>query len=107
MNRVREHSKTELLQGLLFGFLVPFVSYAVLLLLNEKISGFLFSGNRSDQLILDNRTVGILAVCFNLIPFHRFDRNRKTKAMRGILLSTFILIILWLYIYGKEAMTLS
>ena len=66
MNRLKENQKTELAKGILAGLLVPFVSYAVLLLLNEKISALIFKEVLKDDLILDIKTVAILAICFNL-----------------------------------------
>lgn len=107
MNSIRQNPKSEVAKGILFGFLVPFVFYAILLLLNEKLSVLLFERVLKEDLILDPKTVAILSICFNLIPFHLFDKKRQTKAMRGIMFSTFILVVLWLFIYGKEALTLS
>ena len=107
MNRLKENQKIEVGKGILFGLLVPFISFAVLLMLNEKISALLFKEVLKEDLILDRKTVAIFAICFNLIPFHLFDKKRQAKAMRGIMLSTFMLVVLWLYVFGKEALTLS
>ena len=107
MNRLKENQKTELAKGILAGLLVPFVSYAVLLLLNEKISALIFKEVMKDELILDNKTVAILAICFNLLPFHLLDKKKQTRAMRGVLISTFLLAMLWIFLFGKEAITLS
>lgn len=107
MNRLKENQKTELPKGILAGLLVPFVSYAVLLLLNEKISALIFKEVLKDDLILDDKTVAILAICFNLLPFHLLDKKKQTRAMRGVLISTFLLAVLWLFLFGKEAITLS
>ena len=107
MNKMRSNQHIDLAKGILFGLTVPFISYAVLLLVNEKISGLLFSSVSKEDMLLDNKTIAILAICFNLIPFHLFDKRRQTKGMRGILISTFLLVLLWLFVYGKEAMTLS
>lgn len=107
MNKMRSNQHIDIAKGILFGLTVPFISYAVLLLVNEKISGLLFSSGSKEDMLLDNKTIAILAICFNLIPFHLFDKRRQTKGMRGILISTFLLVLLWLFVYGKEAMTLS
>lgn len=107
MNRLNENQKIEVGKGILFGLLVPFISFAILLMLNEKISALLFKEVLKEDLILDRKTVAILAICFNLIPFHLFDKKRQAKTMRGIMISTFIHVLLWVYFFGKEAMTLS
>jgi Co/Zn/Cd efflux system component len=107
MDRLKAKHNIEIVKGLFIGLTIPFISYAILLLVNEKISALIFSDEIKDNLLLDNKTVAILAICVNLIPFHLSDKRRQTKAMRGILLSTFMLILLWLYVYGKEAMTYS
>lgn len=107
MIRSKENQKIQVGKGILFGLLVPFISFAILLMLNEKLSALLFAEVLKEDLILDRKTVAILAICFNLIPFHLFDKKRQAKAMRGIMLSTFMLVVLWLFIFGKEALTLS
>ena len=73
--------------------------------LNYKNKGYIF--NIEVDLILDNKTVAILAICFNLLPFHLLDKKKQTRAMRGVLISTFLLAMLWLFLFGKEAITLS
>jgi hypothetical protein len=35
------------------------------------------------------------------------DKKKQTRAMRGVLISTFLLAMLWLFLFGKEAVTLS
>ena len=35
------------------------------------------------------------------------DKKKQTRAMRGVLISTFLLAMLWLFLFGKEAITLS
>jgi len=47
------------------------------------------------------RTTALISICANLIPFQLYSRLRNTNSMRGILLSTGIFAIGWLWIYGR------
>lgn len=107
MNEIGKNNKSELIKGILLGLAVPFVGYAFLLLLNEKISALFFKQPLKPQTLLDLKTIAILAICLNLIPFHFLDKRKLAKSMRGVLLATFLLVLVWLYFYGKQSITLS
>jgi len=89
--------------GIVLGLLVPFVGYAVLMLIIEQIQAAeLF--NLPPGPIFQQRTVLLMAICLNLIPFNVFQRQRKAKSMRGVLSSTLVLSAVWLYYFGSSIM---
>ena len=47
------------------------------------------------------RTIAILAVCLNLIPFQLFKKRRNEKTMQGILIATFIYVFIWIYYFAN------
>ncbi|HMP32117.1 MAG TPA: hypothetical protein PKD85_21100, partial [Saprospiraceae bacterium] len=45
------------------------------------------------------RTVALLAICSNLIPFQWAKRNRYDDTMRGIIFPTLIYVGYWVYFF--------
>lgn len=86
--------------GLALGVLIPFVGYAVLLVIFEEIqaAGWLTSSNGG--LIFRNRTILLMAICLNLIPFSIYQRQKKAKTMRGILSATLLYSLVWVVYFG-------
>lgn len=89
--------------GLLVGILIPFVGYAVLLMITEQIDLWRANGAKVEPMF-DARTLLLLAICLNLLPFHRFNRIRWTQAMRGIILATLLYSVLWAYLFGRDVL---
>ena len=94
--------KNSLGLGLLLGAVIPFVAYALLMVLNEQIfeSGNLGAGG--DSPIFDNNSLLLFAICFNLIPFTFYQRNRFSKSMRGVLGATLIYAMVWLFWFSSS-----
>jgi hypothetical protein len=78
--------------GVIVGLLVPFVGYAVLLMLYEQVEalGWIQKGGLS-----------IVAICLNLWPLNVYQKKRFTDSMRGIVLPTGLYVIIWVvYFFG-------
>jgi heme/copper-type cytochrome/quinol oxidase subunit 3 len=86
--------------GAIVGLLVPFVGYAILLMLSEWLDVALATYKQNKVSIIDTNTLLLLAICTNLLPFHLFDRNRQRQSMRGVMLATLILGVIWVIYYG-------
>lgn len=84
------------------GALVPVIAYALLLSLKDA----LISGGILPQIWetfpSTIRTIGVLAICANLIVIQFFNSRRFNDAMRGLVFPTFAYIILWFVVYGAE-----
>jgi amino acid permease len=94
--------RNQIWVGVVAGILVPFVAYAFLLMLSEKLDTWFPELTTDGESVIAPRTVYLLAICTNLIPFHLMDRQRLTKAMRGTIIATFILGVIWLVYFGKN-----
>ena len=46
-------------------------------------------------------TAGIVAICLNLIPLNQFMKRRAINSMRGIVVATVILVIVWVVYFGR------
>lgn len=93
-------NRNEVWAGLIFGILFPVIGYLILynlfgfLEMKGAASGEGFSANFRE------RTLGIVAIAINLIPLNIFRRRRWDLAMRGVVISTGVLAILWLVRFG-------
>ncbi|HNE28755.1 MAG TPA: hypothetical protein PKL15_18470 [Saprospiraceae bacterium] len=93
-------NRNEIWAGLLFGILLPLLSYALLyqvfsmLEMKGAASGAGFSPNFRE------RTLAIVAIAFNLIPLNIFRRRRWDLSMRGVVIATGVLAIIWVIKYG-------
>lgn len=45
------------------------------------------------------RTLLLLVICLNLIPFRRFNHYRKVASLRGVVTATVILAVIWIVRY--------
>jgi len=95
-------NKNQLGLGLLFGVIIPFVAYALLMMINERIFEAGNLGADGSQPIFDNNSLLLFAICFNLIPFTYYQRKRFSKSMRGILGATLIYAMVWLFWFSSN-----
>lgn len=93
--------KDALLIGLVIGLCVPFVGYATIQMLFEQIADLEFLNPETRSIRFRERTIAILAVCMNLIPFQLFKKRRFEKTMQGILIATFIYVFIWIYYFAN------
>lgn len=95
-------NKDAIWVGLLTGLGVPFVSYAVLLMVSEHFQVAFFPERSLNDPIFDTLTLQVIALCCNLIPMHLYNKRRLLHAMRGIALATFAYAVVWLILFGVE-----
>lgn len=90
------------LWGFVLGILTPIVAFGLLLFLNDvliesNIIGRVFGG---DFYGFKDRTLFVIAVVCNVIPFNHFKSNRINETMTGMLYGTMIyaaLFVAWYY----------
>ncbi len=86
--------------GFVLGAIVPVLGYICM----EQIVNFLGSHGilediAGEGLMRRFRTVGLIAICFNLIPFEYCRKFRLDDTMRGIVFPTIIYVGFWVYKY--------
>ena len=94
--------KDKIIIGLILGLILPVVGYAILLEIYGLLSG---SGVISDEgfsTTFRERTIALLAVCFNLIPFTYFNNRRMYNGMRGLVFPTVLFVMIWLFYFRKS-----
>ena len=96
--------KDSLLLGLGIGILIPAGVYAILLTLYtllDSIGVFSDIGFAEDFRI---RTLALFAICSNLIVMQRFKNSYRHETMRGILMASMILVVIWFFVFGIKIM---
>ena len=88
--------------GLLAGALIPFVGYAILLMILEQLAANESLANQRLNFDFRTRTIGLLALAVNLIPMRCFRRRRANQAIRGLVLATMAYGLVWVYFFGQQ-----
>lgn len=93
--------KDNILVGIVIGFITPFISWYIVQF------GFDMIGNMSARSeygapVWRPRTLALIALCFNLIPFQIAKVNRWDKTLRGIVFPTIILVAVWFLYYKSD-----
>ena len=95
-------NQDKLITGIILGTIIPFVGYALLIILFEQISS---GENATDATFSDDfhlRTRALIAISLNLIPFIFFNRRRFINVMRGLVFPTMVYVIAWFFVYGRH-----
>lgn len=88
--------------GLGIGLIVPAAVYALLLTIYTLLDTMgIFSdvGFAEDFRI---RTLALFAICGNLVLMQRFRRSYKNETMRGVLIASMILVVIWFFLFGMK-----
>lgn len=86
--------------GLLLGAVVPVLGYILITSLFELLTQFGIMEEISSSISTRRmRTILLLSICCNLLPFNVFRRLRYTNSMRGIIFPTLFYVGSWIYLY--------
>jgi hypothetical protein len=86
--------------GLVIGILLPVAVYGVLFLLYsflDTLGVFSDIGFAED---FRTRTLGLIAICSNLILMQTFRKYYRNETIRGILIGSMILVVAWFFKFG-------
>jgi hypothetical protein len=88
--------------GIILGLIIPFVSYAVLLTLQEMLQDFGILSVGGINISLKTRTLWLIAICLNLFPFQWYNKLKAVESMRGMMIGTFAYILFWIIKFSGE-----
>jgi dolichyl-phosphate-mannose--protein O-mannosyl transferase len=94
--------RDQLWFGFLIGVVVPFVGYAVLMMILEQLGASETLGETRLNFDFKERTLTLLALALNLIPMRIFMRAYTNKALRGLVLATLAYGMIWLFYFGRQ-----
>lgn len=84
--------------GFAIGATTPVLGYILISFIFEQLtdSGLMGELGSSFSVLKRQRTLAVLAIASNLIPFQLFKNKRKYDHMRGLVITTFIYAIVWI-----------
>ena len=92
--------------GIAIGLLTPAAIYALLLTiytLLDTMGVFSDVGFAEDFRI---RTLALFSICGNLVLMQRFKNSYRHETMRGVLIASMILVMIWFFIFGIKIIKL-
>lgn len=92
--------ENNLFVGFAIGVVLPVLCYMAIDGLFDAFDTMNITTPSGGSYRFKDRTIALMAVCVNLIPFQIFNNSRKEKTMRGLLLATAIYAIGWMIIFG-------
>jgi len=94
-------NKNSIWIGIGVGLVLPFVGYAILLEIYDYLEGIGLLRRTGFSPTFRQRTLMVMSICLNLIPFNIFQRRKYTDTMRGLVIPTAIYVVLWLFYFGS------
>ncbi len=94
--------KDNIFIGLGLGILIPLVAFILLYLLFGQLESAGMASGEGFSPTFRQRTLAIVAICLNIIPFNIFQKRRFTQSMRGLAIATVVYAIIWVGYFGKE-----
>jgi hypothetical protein len=94
--------KDSILLGIIIGLIVPFVGYALVMVIFDQLaaSGLMDEGS-SNISSRRMRTVGLLAICSLIIPIQIYKNKRFDQTLRGLSFPFLLYVGLWVYTYRE------
>ena len=97
--------QNSLVIGFAIGVCVPVLAYLLLDSALGALGSLGVTGADGAPIEFKQRTLALLAICGNLLPFYRFN-NRFTEAtMRGVLVATAVFVAGWFWVFGRALLS--
>lgn len=93
--------KNNLLFGIIMGVALPIITAAFVMIILEQIIK-MGGGEGSDNPIVRPRTVYLVGICTNALIVNYYKKIKFDLTMRGIVIATALLGILWVVRFGSE-----
>ena len=96
---LRENS---LMIGLAIGVTVPILGYVFLDSVLGVVEGLGVTGRDGTPIAFRERSLMIMALCTNLLPFWIYNRFRADATMRGVFIATAIYGAIWAVTFAGQ-----
>ena len=83
--------------GLITGLLIPMLSYGILTLFFTLLTNMELMDPSGFSESWRSRTLALLAICGNLIPFNLHKKARHEASMRGMIFPTILFVGIWVW----------
>lgn len=95
-------NKNNLFIGLGLGIFIPLATFLLLYFLFGQLETAGIASGRGFSPSFRQRTLAIVAICLNIIPFNIFQKRRFTQSMRGLSIATVVYAMIWVAYFGKQ-----
>jgi len=97
-----ENFKRTSAAGVIAGIAFPIIGAAIVMMIFEQLVKWgVISAPMGIFSLEQERTIYVLGIIFNLIPFHYFKRIKAEKAMTSVVAMTIIAAVVWLVFFYK------
>ncbi len=95
-------NKNNIYIGLGIGVLIPLTTFILLYFLFGQLESAGMASGQGFSSSFRQRTLAIVAICLNIIPFNIYQKRRFTQSMRGLSIATVLYAIIWLAYFGRQ-----
>lgn len=90
--------------GIALGAFIPVIALALLMMMNDTMVANKFTVGRTVGFYFQDKTIFVMAVCANLIPFNWYKKYYFDKTASGIVVPTLAYVALFFvwFIFFKE-----
>ncbi|MEL7118166.1 MAG: hypothetical protein AAFO07_01955 [Bacteroidota bacterium] len=88
--------------GLGIGILLPVVGVLLLYLVFGQLDNAGWASSRGLTTSFRERTLTLVAICTNIVPFNYYYKRRMMLSLRGVAIATVILAMVWVIYYGVD-----
>lgn len=88
-------AKDSIIVGILFGLLTPVFGYYLI----EALFDLYAVAMNEPPTEWRVKTLSVMALCMNLIPFHLFRIKYYDKALRGVVFPTIFYVVIWVFYF--------
>ncbi len=92
--------KNTLLYGVIIALIIPIIGYGFWSLVNIILDSANVTDKNGNIFQFSEKTVMLVSICLNLIPFNYSVKKRWDYAMRGCGLITFVLLMGWAFYFN-------
>jgi hypothetical protein len=98
-----DNFKNSIWFGIIIGICVPIVGAAITKMVFEQLANADIIPTIDGKFSINQeRTIWVIGIIFNLIPFQIFKAKRSENVMKGILYMTLIAVTIWVIIYSRS-----
>lgn len=94
--------RDSFLLGLGLALAFPVMMYGILLALYDALEANLLASHIGFAEDFRDRTLSLVAICFNLLLFHLYQRWGRDNTLRGMVLPTLVYVVYWFWQYGRH-----
>jgi len=94
--------KNQIVSGILAGLIIPFVGFAILLMIFEQLEVLGIMNPEGMAPNFRQRTSSLVAICLNLLPMNYYRKKYFFESMRGLVFPTLLYVAIWIFAFASS-----